>query len=42
MRITIALALFAGCFAMAGSKTQRKFFSIWADSKSATSKPGDT
>jgi hypothetical protein len=32
----------AGCFAMAGSKTRRKFFSIWADSKSATGKLGDT
>jgi hypothetical protein len=29
-------------FAMAGLKTGRKSFSIWADSRSVTSKPGDT
>jgi hypothetical protein len=33
---------YGGCFAMAGLKTRPKSFSKWADSRSVTSKPGDT
>ena len=37
-----SIARWTGSLGMAGSKTRRKLFSIWADSKSATGKLGDT